>query len=93
VERFKNMSNVMKFRSFGDSTSSRVKDKLKTICLCKLNKTKRLLGLKDILYHDRLVILDTADTLEIKRLMMDLIMLFKITHNLVALDFCIASLV
>jgi len=26
VERFKNMSNVMKFRSFGDSTSSRVKE-------------------------------------------------------------------
>jgi len=25
---------VMKFRSFGDSTSSRVKDKLKTIRLC-----------------------------------------------------------
>jgi len=31
VERFKNRSNVMKFRSFGDSTSNRVKDKLKTI--------------------------------------------------------------
>jgi len=27
VERFKTRSNVMKFRSFGDSTSSRVKDK------------------------------------------------------------------
>jgi len=34
VEIFKNRSNVMKFRSLGDSTSSRVKDKLKTICLC-----------------------------------------------------------
>jgi len=34
VERFKNRSNVMKFRNFGDSTSSRVKDKLKTIHLC-----------------------------------------------------------
>jgi len=34
VERFKNRSNVMKFRSFGDSTSSRVQDKLKTIRLC-----------------------------------------------------------
>jgi len=34
--------------------------------------TKRLLGLKDISYHDRLVILDTADTLEIRRLKMDL---------------------
>jgi len=34
VERFKNRSNVMKFRSFGDSTSSRVKEKLKTIRLC-----------------------------------------------------------
>jgi len=33
VERFKNRSNVMKFRSFDDSTSNRVKDKLKTIRL------------------------------------------------------------
>jgi len=31
VERFKNRSNVMKLRSFDDSTSRRVKDKLKTI--------------------------------------------------------------
>jgi len=46
--------------------------------------TKRLLGLKDILYHSILVILDNADTLEIRRLTMDLIMRFKITHNLVA---------
>jgi len=30
VERFKNRSNVMKFRSFDDSMSSRVKDKLNT---------------------------------------------------------------
>jgi len=30
VERFKNRSNEMKFRSFGDSMS-RVQDKLKTI--------------------------------------------------------------
>jgi len=30
VDRFKNRSSVMKFRSFGDSTNSRVKDKLKT---------------------------------------------------------------
>jgi len=28
--------------------------------------TKRLLGIKDISYHDRLVILDTAETLEIR---------------------------
>jgi len=34
VERFKNRSNVMKFRSFGDSTIGRVKDKLKAIRLC-----------------------------------------------------------
>jgi len=34
VERFKNRSNGMEFRSFGDSTSSNVKDKLKTISLC-----------------------------------------------------------
>jgi len=33
VEIFKNRSNAMKFSSFGDSTSSRVKDKLKTIRL------------------------------------------------------------
>jgi len=34
VERFKIRNNVMKFRSLGDSTSSRVKDKLKKIRLC-----------------------------------------------------------
>jgi len=34
VERFQKRSNVMKFRCFGDSTSSRVKDKLKMIRLC-----------------------------------------------------------
>jgi len=34
VERFKNRSNVMKCRSFGDCTSSRVENKLKTIRLC-----------------------------------------------------------
>jgi len=33
VERFKNRSNVMKFMSFGDNTSSSVHDKLKTIRL------------------------------------------------------------
>jgi len=31
MERFKNRSNVIKFRSLGDSTSSKVKGKLKTI--------------------------------------------------------------
>jgi len=31
VERFKIRSTAMKCRSFGDTTSSRVKDKLKTI--------------------------------------------------------------
>jgi len=51
--------------------------------------TKRLFGLKDISYHDIFVILNNADTLEIRRLKMDLIILFEITHNLVALDFCI----
>jgi len=49
---------------------------------------KRFLDLKDSSYHDRLVIIDDADTFEIKRLDMDSIMLFKITSNLVALDFC-----
>jgi len=34
VERFKNKSNAMKFRSFVDRMSSTVKDKLKTIRLC-----------------------------------------------------------
>jgi len=34
--------------------------------------TKRLLGLKNISYHDRLVMLDTADTSEIRRLKMGL---------------------
>jgi len=43
VERFKNRSNVMKFRSFGDNTSSRVNDKLKTIRLCsRLNEWERV---------------------------------------------------
>jgi len=50
--------------------------------------TKRLLGLKDISYLDRFVILDNANSLEIRRQKMDLIMLLKNTHNLVALDFC-----
>jgi len=34
------------------------------------------------------LLLDNSDILEIRRLKMDFIMLFKITHNLVALDFC-----
>jgi len=34
VKKFENRSNVMKLRSFGDSTSSRVEDKLKAIRLC-----------------------------------------------------------
>jgi len=34
VERFKNRNNVMKFSFFGESTSSRVEDKLKTIRFC-----------------------------------------------------------
>jgi len=38
MERFWNKSNVIKFRSFGDSMSSRVKDKLKTIRLCRLSR-------------------------------------------------------
>jgi len=33
--------------------------------------TKRLLGLKEISYHDRLVILDNADTLEVRPLKTD----------------------
>jgi len=31
MERFKNGGDVMKFRSFGESTSSRIKDELKMI--------------------------------------------------------------
>jgi len=46
--------------------------------------TKRLLGLEDISYHDRLVMLDNADTLEIRRLNIDFKMLLKITHDVVA---------
>ena len=34
VERFENRSNMMKFRSFDDSWSSRVENKLKAISLC-----------------------------------------------------------
>jgi len=40
VGRFKNKSNVMKFMSFGDSTSSRVKD-LKTIRLYRAGRLSR----------------------------------------------------
>jgi len=36
MKRFWNRSNVMKFGSFDDSTSSRVKDKFKTIRLCSM---------------------------------------------------------
>jgi len=39
MERFKNRSNVMKFKSFGDSTSSRVKDKLTKIRVCSEAKS------------------------------------------------------
>jgi len=40
VERFKNRSNLMKFRSFGDSTSSRVKGKLKKKTACRAAVTQ-----------------------------------------------------
>jgi len=40
--------------------------------------TKRPLGLEDISYHDRFVIFNNADTLEIWRLKMDLILFFKL---------------
>jgi len=35
-----------------------------------------------------LLYIDIADTLEIRRPKMDLQCFFKITHNLIALDFC-----
>jgi len=41
VETFRNRSNVMKFRSFGDNTSSRIKDKLKTIRICVAGRLSR----------------------------------------------------
>jgi hypothetical protein len=49
--------------------------------------TQRLRGLEDLTYADRLLALGQAETLEIRRLKVDLIMIFKIIHNIVALDF------
>ena len=48
--------------------------------------TKRLYGFKYLSYSERLSLLH-ADTLELRRLKTDLVMLFKIVHNLVALNF------
>ena len=48
--------------------------------------TKRLYGFKYLSYSERLFLLQ-ADTLELRRLKTDLVMLYKIVHNLVALNF------
>ena len=48
--------------------------------------TKRLHGFKYLSYSERLLLLH-ADTLELRRLKTDLVMLYKIVHNLVALNF------
>ena len=47
--------------------------------------TKRLHGLKHLTYADRLVLLNNADSLELRRLKHDLIMIFKILHNFVCI--------
>lgn len=49
--------------------------------------TKRLQGLHHLSYHDRLLCLNNAESLELRRLKHDLIMIFKIVHNFVAMDF------
>ena len=50
--------------------------------------TKRLRGLRYLSYCDRLSFLNNADTLELRRLRSDLIMMFKILHKLVDMEFC-----
>jgi hypothetical protein len=49
--------------------------------------TKRLYGFKKLSYRDRLFRLNNADTLELRRLKHDLLMIFKIVHKLVCINF------
>lgn len=49
--------------------------------------TKRLHNFKNLSYSDRLLLLDNADTLELRRLKQDLFMLYKIVHKLVCIEF------
>ena len=48
--------------------------------------TKRLFGLSSLSYVERLSVLG-AETLELRRLKFDLLMMFKIIHNFVSIDF------
>jgi len=50
------------------------------------NFTKRLLGFRNKSYSDRLNLLN-ADTLELRRLKCDLVMIFKIVHKFVDINF------
>jgi len=49
--------------------------------------TKRLSGLWDLSYFERLRMLGSIETLELRRLKADLIMIHKIVHKLISLDF------
>lgn len=49
--------------------------------------TKRLNGLENLPYADRLQLLGNAETLELRRLKYDIIMIYKIVTGSVALDF------
>mgnify|MGYP003536003222 FL=1 len=49
--------------------------------------TKRLSGLSNLTYSDRLLKLNNVDTLELRRLKLDLVMMFKIYYKLVDMDF------
>ena len=49
--------------------------------------TKRLSGLWDLSYFERLRVLGSVETLELRRLKADLIMIYKIVHKLISLDF------
>jgi len=49
--------------------------------------TKQLRGLEELSYADRLLLLGKAETLELRRLKIDLIMISKIINGLFALDF------
>mgnify|MGYP003541539230 FL=1 len=49
--------------------------------------TKRLFGLNMLSYRDRLRALGNVDTLELRRLKCDLLMIYKIIHKLICIEF------
>ena len=58
-------------------------------CIEKVQRsfTKRLPGLNNLTYRERLVV-SKLDSLELRRLRVDLIMCYKIVFKLINVDFC-----